>query len=236
MAHHRNHLIRTALVLAAATTAVAIAACGSSNSSDNTGGAATTVTKTVTAPLTTTLATATTTTTATPATTTAAAATTTTASATAPGCATSQLAASIGAGGGAGMSQNRVSLQLKNTSSDTCTLYGYPGVSWVTSANGGEVGPGATRYDVSAPKLVTLGPGAIASAPLDIVEGDGGLSASECHPLPVTGLRIFPPNQTAPLFVAYSLAGPGACQVKTPSPMLQVGFMQLGANSDTDQG
>jgi hypothetical protein len=234
------HRIKLPVLMVAALTALAISACGSSNSSDTSSGSSTTATVTVpaitTSPATatTTPATTTTTTAASPATT--KTTTTTTASAAAPGCATSQLAASIGAGGGAGMSQNRVSLQLKNTSGETCTLYGYPGVSWATSANGGEVGPGATRYDIATPKLVTLGPGAIASAPLDIVVGDGGLSASECHPLPVTGLRIYPPNQTAALFVAYSLPSPGACQVKTPSPMLQIGFMQLGAQSDTDQG
>ena len=44
-------------------------------------------------------------------------------------CTTSDLAVSLGGGTGAGMDQDHTGLQLRNTGSSACTLYGYPGVS-----------------------------------------------------------------------------------------------------------
>jgi Protein of unknown function (DUF4232) len=151
-------------------------------------------------------------------------------------CQSSHLAVSIGSGGGPGMSQDRVSLQLRNKGGSSCTLYGYPGVSWSTGPDGRRVGPGAAHYASAVPSALTLRPGAVASAPLDIVVGDGGLSTSECHPKRVAGLRVYPPGEMQPLFVAYHLGAPGACSVRTASPMLQIGFMQLGAHSNIEDG
>jgi hypothetical protein len=151
-------------------------------------------------------------------------------------CQSSHLAVSIGSGGGPGMSQDRVSLQLRNRGATSCTLYGYPGVSWATGPDGRGVGPSAARYKAATPSAVVLRAGAVAAAPLDIVVGDGGLSASECHPERVAGLRVYPPGQRQPLFVSYRLGAPGACSVATASPMLQVGFMRLGAHANTEDG
>ena len=63
----------------------------------------------------------------------------------APACTSADLTASLGGGAGAGMSQNHTGLQLRNTGSAACTLYGYPGVSWVRGASGIQTGAAAVR-------------------------------------------------------------------------------------------
>ena len=86
-----------------------------------------------------------------------------------PACKSADLQASLGAGAGAGMSQNHTGLQLRNVGSAACTLYGYPGVSWVAGADGHQVGAGAVREpDVTggSGKTVTLAPGALAVSTL----------------------------------------------------------------------
>ncbi len=148
-------------------------------------------------------------------------------------CTSAHLQASIGGGAGAGMSQDHTGLQLRNTGPAACTLDGYPGVSWVAGAEGQQVGAAATRQadnSGSAEKTVTLTPGAVASAPLDIVEGDGGLPASQCKPVPVRGLRVYPPGERAALFISMPTAAgsSGECSKVTAQPMLSIGYLQLG--------
>ncbi len=146
-------------------------------------------------------------------------------------CATSQLQASLGGGQGAGMSQERTGVQLRNAGDSACTLDGYPGVSWVAGPDGHQVGPAAARSGNGAghARVVTLAPGALASAPLNIVEGDGGLPRSLCHPVPVRGLRVYPPGQRAALFIPAPSRGAGECSVPTRAAMLGVGFLRAGA-------
>ena len=150
----------------------------------------------------------------------------------APACTSADLQASLGGGAGAGMSQNHTGLQLKNTGSSTCTLYGYPGVSWVRGAQGLQTGAAAVRQaDPSGTeKVVTLAPGALASAPLDIVDA-AVIPPSECKPVAVRGLRIYPPGQKAALFLSLPTAagGYGECSLTTKSPTLMIGYMEAGA-------
>lgn len=146
-------------------------------------------------------------------------------------CTSADLKVSLGGGAGAGMSQNHVGLQLRNIGSSTCTLYGYPGVSWVAGADGHQVGAAAVRQPDSAgsaEKTVTLAPGALASAPMDIVDS-GVLSRSECKPVPVRGLRIYPPGQKAALFLPLTSAGGyGECSAHTRQALLSIGYLQAG--------
>lgn len=143
-------------------------------------------------------------------------------------CATSQLQASLGGGTGAGMSHLHTGMQLRNVSKSTCILYGYPGVSWVAGSQGHQVGPAASRSQTPGPGLVTLTPGGLASAALDIIEGDGGLPTSECRPVPVRGLRVYPPGQRDALFVPATYEGVGVCSVATPQSLLGIGPTQAG--------
>lgn len=143
-------------------------------------------------------------------------------------CTTSHLAASTGGGSGGGMSQNRTGLQLKNTGSSACTLTGYPGVSWV-GAGGKQVGAGAARISTQPEKTVTLAPGALASAPLDIVDASVISPKTDCDPVPVRGLRIYPPGEKAALFLPMSSNdGYGECSKTTKQPTLVIGVMQAG--------
>jgi hypothetical protein len=149
----------------------------------------------------------------------------------APACTSADLQASLGGGAGAGMSQNHTGLQLRNTGSSTCTLYGYPGVSWVRGAQGLQTGAAAVRQadPNGTEKVVTLAPGALASAPLDIVDA-AVIPPSECKPVAVRGLRIYPPGQKAALFLSLPTAagGYGECSLTTKSPTLMIGYLEAG--------
>jgi hypothetical protein len=129
------------------------------------------------------------------------------------------------------MSQNHTGLQLRNTGSSTCTLYGYPGVSWVRGASGIQTGAAAVRQpDPNGTETtVTLAPGALASAPLDIVDA-AVIPPSECKPVAVRGLRIYPPGQKAALFLSLPTAagGYGECSLTTKAPTLMIGYLEAG--------
>ena len=57
---------------------------------------------------------------------------------------------------------------LTNTSKRACTLYGYPGVSFVTGVGGSQVGKPATKNPAVPKAVVTLAPGAKADVLLAI--------------------------------------------------------------------
>lgn len=147
-------------------------------------------------------------------------------------CTSADLQASLGGGTGAGMSQNHTGLQLRNIGSSACTLYGYPGVSWAAGADGHQVGAGATRQadTTGGPEeTVTLAPRALVSAPLDIVDA-AVISPSECKPVPVSGLQVYPPGERAALFIPLptTAGGYGECSQATKSPTLIVGYLEPG--------
>jgi hypothetical protein len=147
-------------------------------------------------------------------------------------CTSADLKVSLGGGAGAGMSQNHIGLQLRNVGSSPCTLYGYPGVSWVAGAAGHQVGAAAQRQSDnsgSAEQTVTLASGALASAPLDIVDA-AVIPPSECKPVSVRGLRVYPPGETAALFLplATGAGGYGECSLTTKQPTLSIGYLQAG--------
>ncbi|MGF1426116.1 DUF4232 domain-containing protein [Kitasatospora sp. LaBMicrA B282] len=110
---------------------------------------------------------------------------------------------SVGAG------QYYSTLVFTNTSSHTCTLDGYPGVSYVATA-GQQSGNAATRTgETYAP--VTLAPHGTAKATLHDANGISGYDPGQCQLSPAQGLRIYPPNQKAALFLPWQTqhcAGP----------------------------
>jgi hypothetical protein len=131
------------------------------------------------------------------------------------------------------MSQNHIGLRFRNSGSSSCTLDGYPGVSWVAGTDGHQVGAAAQRQSDnsgSAEQAVTLAPGALASAPLDIVDA-AVIPPAECKPVPVRGLRVYPPGQTAALFLPLPTAsgGYGECSLTTKPSTLTIGYLQAGA-------
>jgi hypothetical protein len=218
-------LIRRAAppLAAAAVLGLAVAACGGGSSSSapttarSSGGAATTTTApaaTTTVPTTTTVPATTTTV---PATTTTVPPPSTTVGVTT--CATSALTLSVsGANGAAGSTYE--TLDLQNTGSVSCTLEGYPGVSYVTGSAGTQVGAAAVRDTSSTAVLVTLAPGATATAQLRLI--DAGNYGANCQITPVLGFRVYPPGQTAAGFVAAS----GEACASTSVQDLYVGALQ----------
>ncbi|GAA2634254.1 hypothetical protein Adu01nite_56610 [Paractinoplanes durhamensis] len=116
-----------------------------------------------------------------------------------PRCHTGDLSVKLGGGDGAAGTQY-IALVFANRSDHRCTLYGYPGVSFVAGAEGTQVGKGFTRQGGGLIKVL-LAPGAVAHATIS-GHDVGFFDASECKPVSVRGYRVYPPDETASLFVA----------------------------------
>ena len=140
-------------------------------------------------------------------------------------CATAGLKAAIGSGQGAAGS-SYYPIDLTNDSGTTCTLYGYPGVSFVTGAGGAQIGAAATRNDTLAPGLVTLTAGQTAHASLQVVNASN-YPAAKCKIVQAHWLRVYPPGQFSPLYISFSAptCGGGA----SATGILSVQTMQPGA-------
>jgi hypothetical protein len=140
-------------------------------------------------------------------------------------CKANSLKLSFG-GGDAGMSQQHTVLRFTNTGTTSCTIVGWPGVSYVTGDNGQQVGTPAARSGAKGAS-VTLAPGKVASTVIDSVDV-GVFDASACKPTPVRGYRVYAPDDTASMFIALP-SGTQGCAGKTPSPQLSVVTIKAGA-------
>jgi hypothetical protein len=120
-------------------------------------------------------------------------------------CQTSWLRGAVGAPNGAA-GTFYYPVQLSNVSAAACTLYGYPGVSVVTSPTGAQVGPAAARIPTFAPRLITLAPGQDAHASLQLPD-PGDFGPGVCEPATVHWLRVYPPGQAAPLYISVPASG-----------------------------
>ena len=141
-------------------------------------------------------------------------------------CLASQLTATLGAGSGSGAGHAYPYLVLTNKGSTTCTVTGYPGVSFVSNGNGTQLGAAATREAAGIPiTTLTLTPGAAAHAQLSITLA-GNYDAATCSPKTADGLRVYPPDETNSLFVATTSYT--ACQ-KASVLLLVVRPLQAGA-------
>jgi hypothetical protein len=116
-----------------------------------------------------------------------------------PRCHTGDLRLSLGQGEGAAGTGYRA-LLFTNKSGHRCTLYGYPGVSWVTGDRGTQVNEPFRREPGDKAVKVTLPPGGIAHAVLASAD-PGVFPADECKPVAVRGYRVYPPDETAAIFV-----------------------------------
>jgi hypothetical protein len=133
-----------------------------------------------------------------------------------PACASKQLNARLANPSGAAGSIG-YSLILSNTGAP-CTLYGYPGVSYVTASTGTTVGAPAQRDSISPARTVILATGQSAQALL--IETDSlNYPQNTCQLTSVAGLRIYPPGQTAALYIPQANK---AC-ANPANPVLQIG-------------
>lgn len=186
---------RPGLALGALTCAAALAGCASSGSSQpSASGSTTTVTASPSAPA------------ATSSNTPAVVASSAPAGSTA--CPTSALQVKLGPSSGyaGGVYQT---IDFTNTSSTSCTLSGYPGVSLVTGPPYQQIGLAAKRSTTGAPATtVTLAPGATANAQVQIVDAQNFPSPT-CQPTKAAALKVFPPNQFTAVYLPDASYGCG---------------------------
>ena len=114
-------------------------------------------------------------------------------------CHTKDLALRTGEGEGAAGTEY-LALIFTNKSSRTCTLYGYPGVSWVAGDHGTQVGDPFQRGGTHKKVTVTLKPGRAAHTNLQMPNA-ANYDPAKCKPVTVRGLRVYPPDETAAVFV-----------------------------------
>jgi hypothetical protein len=93
-------------------------------------------------------------------------------------------------------------VRFTNKGSSACTMYGYPGVSFVTAGSGDQIGAAASRNPQHAARTVTVAPGASAEAILQVVD-HGNYDPGQCKATDVSGLRVYPPGQTSAAYVPF---------------------------------
>ena len=144
-------------------------------------------------------------------------------------CPSAALKAALGPPSGAAGS-SYVPIRFTNVSATRCTLFGYPGVSFVTGRSGSEVGNPASRIPLPTGRdhRVTLAPGHAANAVLQVADA-GNYPAARCQPASAPYLRVFPPDQTAALYLRNADGYP-ACASRGVT-ILHVQPVQPGAGS-----
>lgn len=94
-----------------------------------------------------------------------------------------------------GAGTDHVPVIFDNISRATCTLYGFPGVSFTGKTFASQVGPAAVRTHTTPERLVTLAPGAVASALVNITDAQN-YPPSSCELRSAYGILIYPPGLT----------------------------------------
>jgi hypothetical protein len=135
-------------------------------------------------------------------------------------CSTGSLLISVDdtqANGGAGSFY--YPLNFTNTSTTTCAMYGFPGVSFVTgdSAAGQQIGVAANRGTAFAKVTVTLAPGATAHAWLKVAVAQN-YPVAACQPVTAQWLRVYPPGETVAGYVGHSFSACGS----SSAPLLTI--------------
>lgn len=139
-------------------------------------------------------------------------------------CATSALHIELSQGNGTAGSVV-VPIEFTNTSTSACSLFGFPGVSFVTGVGGSQIGASAGEDNATARKLVTLAPGGKAHALLQIVVAQNFPPAA-CKLVTAHWLKVFPPGQTAALYLKHTSS---TCSSKSTSVrVLNVQAVQAG--------
>ncbi|TDV56283.1 DUF4232 domain-containing protein [Actinophytocola oryzae] len=111
-----------------------------------------------------------------------------------------------------------------NKGTRTCTMQGFPGVSYVAGDDGHQVGPGA---DHSSDKLpaVTLKPGDSANSSLGV--RNAVADDPNCQKTAVRGLRVYPPDEYDSMFLASEGT---ACAGTTSENQLTISSIEPGTS------
>jgi hypothetical protein len=140
-------------------------------------------------------------------------------------CRTSALHVSVGQGNGAAGSIY-YPIVFTNSSSASCTLLGFPGVSFVTGQGGSQIGNAATRNSDAPVQNITLDPGGVAHATLQVAEALN-FPKAKCQLTTAHWLKIYPPNETEPVFLPFKAQ---ACATTSSDVnVLNVAPVQTGA-------
>lgn len=136
-------------------------------------------------------------------------------------CRSSQLRVRYADDQGGGAAGSRYgSLTFTNVAASQCAMTGWPGVSYVGGGDGQQLGAAADR--TGSPTVVVLAPGQRASSTLR--EVDAGAIGGSCSVTAADGLRVYPPNTTAAVFVRHPQQ---ACRSDT-AHLLTIGPVQAG--------
>ncbi|MFI2564384.1 DUF4232 domain-containing protein [Paenarthrobacter sp. NPDC018779] len=114
-------------------------------------------------------------------------------------CKAASLTATTDSTGGGAAGSIYEKLILTNSGSATCTLEGFAGVSLTADANGAPIGEPATRETTTPVTKIELAPGKAAWAELRYTQAG---NYGDCTKVAAAGYRIYPPEDTASLFVA----------------------------------
>jgi hypothetical protein len=113
-------------------------------------------------------------------------------------CKAANLTAATDATGGGAAGSVYMTLTLTNSGTEPCLLKGFPGVSLTADANGAPIGAPAKRDDATPVSDVLLAPGKGGSAVLRYTQAG---NFPDCTVVPAAGYRIYPPEDTASLFL-----------------------------------
>ena len=117
-------------------------------------------------------------------------------------CSTAALRVTLGSQQGAAAGHFYRTLDFTNISGASCTLYGYPGVSFVTAIGGSQIGAAASRSPASK-RLIVLSPGKKAHAVLDLLDVLN-FPSSDCAATNAHWIKVYPPNQFSASYVPWT--------------------------------
>jgi Protein of unknown function (DUF4232) len=117
-------------------------------------------------------------------------------------CSTAALRVTLGSKEGAAAGHFYRTLDFTNISGASCTLYGYPGVSFVTAIGGSQIGAAASRSPASK-RLIVLARGKKAHALLDLLDVLN-FPPSQCAATNAHWIKVYPPNQFSATYVPWT--------------------------------
>ena len=118
-------------------------------------------------------------------------------------------------------------IDFTNTSGSTCTLYGYPGVSLVSGPPYTQIGLAAKRTTDTPGQAGHAGPGRDRQRPA-ADRGRAELPERQLRPTKATALKIYPPNQTVPVYLPSASNGCGKSV-----QIMYIGPVQTGSGSSS---
>ena len=134
-------------------------------------------------------------------------------------CKAAGLAGAIDSTGGGAAGSVYMKLILTNSGTEPCLLKGFAGVSLTADANGAPIGAAAARDESTPAAAVLLAPGQAGAATLRYSQA---ANHPDCTIAPAAGFRVYPPEDTASLFIAQPR---DACS-DTETRLLTIGVFQ----------